>query len=70
MIIGVWTIRPGDSVTIVDRFGQRRTGRASPLLLFPTHAVLNMGGPYGTPAVATPDNIVAVRQSTHNRTGA
>jgi len=52
-------IRFGDKVTIVDRFGQERTGRAT--LRGPAGWVLNLGGRYGTPAIATPDNIVKIR---------
>jgi len=51
-------IRPGDRVTIVDRFGKERTGRA--VMVFPTHVTLNMGGAHGTPAVATDANITRV----------
>ena len=51
-------IRPGDRVTIVDRFGKNHTGRAT--LLGPAGWVLNMGGQYGTPAIATESNIVKV----------
>jgi hypothetical protein len=51
-------IRSGDRVTIVDRFGKERTGRA--VMLGPYGWVLNMGGAHGTPAVATADNIVKV----------
>ncbi len=54
-------IRPGDRVTIVDRFGSQRTGRA--VMLGPGGWVLNMGGPHGTPAIATPKNVVDVRKS-------
>ncbi len=53
------TIRPGDRVTIRSRFGGPRTGRA--VMRGPTGWVLNMGGPHGTPAVATPENIVKVK---------
>lgn len=52
------TIRNGDRVTIVNRFGQKSTGRAT--LRGPVGWVLNMGGRYGTPAVATEANIVKV----------
>lgn len=52
-------IRPGDRVTILDRFGKRRTGRA--VMRGPHGWVLNMGGRHGTPAVADDSNIVAVR---------
>jgi hypothetical protein len=53
-------IRAGDRVSIVDRFGKVRTGRA--VMRGPHGWVLNMGGRYGTPAVATPDTIVKVRK--------
>jgi hypothetical protein len=51
-------IRPGDKVTISNHLGQHRTGRA---LFMGTHGwVLNMGGRYGTPGVATVRNVVRV----------
>jgi len=52
-------IRRGDRVSIVDRFGAVRTGTA--VMRGPAGWVLNMGGRYGTPAVATDDTIVQVR---------
>lgn len=52
-------IRPGSRVTIVDRFGKQRTGRA--VMRGPYGWVLNMGGAHGTPAIATDDNITAVK---------
>jgi hypothetical protein len=51
-------IRAGDRVTIVNRFGQRRTGRA--VMRGPAGWVLNMGGPHGTPAIADNESIVKV----------
>lgn len=62
----VANIRPGDRVTIlvpngIGRDGQEwveRTGKA--VICSGTHAALNMGGRYGTPGVATPQNIVRV----------
>lgn len=51
--------RTGDRVTIVDRFGSRRTGRA----VMPSSTggwVLNMGGPHGRPGIASAENIVKV----------
>ena len=51
-------IRAGDRVTIVNRFGQQRTGRA--VMRGPAGWVLNMGGPHGTPAIAHPDNVTKV----------
>ena len=52
-------VRPGSRVTIVNRFGQTRTGRA--VMRGPHGWVLNMGGAHGTPAIANDDNIVAVK---------
>lgn len=51
-------IRHGDRVTITNRFGQERGGRA--VMRGPHGWVLNMGGTHGTPAVATDHNIVRV----------
>ena len=53
------TVRSGDKVTIINRFGQISTGRA--VMRGPAGWVLNMGGRHGTPAIASPDNITAVR---------
>ena len=52
-------IRVGDRVTIVDRFGVNRTGRA---VMPSSHGgwVLNMGGRYGTPGIADETNVVRV----------
>jgi hypothetical protein len=53
------SIRAGDRVTIVNRFGQKSTGRA----VMPSSNggwVLNMGGAHGTPGIATAENIVKV----------
>ena len=58
----VLNVKHGDRVTIRDRFGKQRTGTVNGLLIFPTHCVLNLGGRYGTPAVATSSNIVRVRK--------
>lgn len=51
-------IRPGDRVTILTPHGQQRTGRA--VMRGPAGWVLNMGGKYGTPGIATNDNITKV----------
>lgn len=53
-------IRHGDKVTISSRYGRDRTGRA--VMRGPAGWVLNMGGRHGTPAVATTENLVAVRR--------
>lgn len=47
-----------DKVTIVDRFGTQRTGRA--VMRGPYGWVLNLGGRHGTPGIATPENVVRV----------
>ena len=49
----------GARVTIVNRFGQKATGRA--VMRGPHGWVLNMGGRYGTPAIATDENICLVK---------
>lgn len=53
-------LRAGDRVTIRTPQGQEVPGRAQRLLCNPSAGtvVLNMGGRYGRPAVATPDNFV------------
>jgi hypothetical protein len=53
------SIRPGDKVTITNRFNQERTGRA--VMRGPAGWVLNMGGPHGTPGIADESNIVKIR---------
>jgi hypothetical protein len=57
-------ISPGSKVTIVDRFGVQRTGRA--VMRGPYGWVLNMGGKHGTPAIASADNTVSVRYGKSN----
>ncbi len=47
-------------VVIRGTDGVNRTGRTNPLLFFPDHLILNMGGPHGTPGYADENNIVAV----------
>ena len=62
------SIRPGDRVTVnvpagIGRSGveyKKRTGRA--VMRGPAGWVLNMGGKYGTPGVATLDNVVRVER--------
>lgn len=56
------TIRPGDRVTIVDRFGQEHTGKAV-MKSSVGGWVLNMGGAHGTPGLADDRNIIKVRAS-------
>lgn len=62
------TILYGDRVTIVNRFGQKHTGKA--VMRGPAGWVLDMGGRHGTPGIATEQNIVKVRRSpTHRAQG-
>lgn len=60
------TIRAGDRVTIVNRFGQESTGRA---VMPSTYDgwVLNMGGRYGTPAIATDENTIRVTKARNRK---
>lgn len=51
-------IKASDRVTIRNRFGQTRTGRA--VMRGPHGWVLNMGGRYGTPDIATPTNVTKI----------
>lgn len=51
-------IRPGSRVTILDRFNKRHTGWV--VMKGPAGWVINMGGKYGTPAIASPSNTVRV----------
>jgi hypothetical protein len=55
------TIQPGDRVTIVTPRGQEMTGRA--VMKGPAGWLLNVGGRYGTPALADEDNVVKVSKS-------
>lgn len=49
----------GDRVTIATPQGQTRAGRM--VMRGPAGLVLNLGGPHGTPGVATVSNIVSVK---------
>ena len=51
-------IRPQSKVTIITLHGKKMTGRA--VMKGSAGWVLNMGGKYGTPAIATNNNIIAV----------
>lgn len=53
-------IGPQDRVTITTPFGDR-TGRA--VMRGPAGWVLNLGGRYGTPGIATTVNTIAVRKA-------
>lgn len=53
--------RAGDTATIRTSHGQERSGRV--VIRGPHGLVLNLGGRYGTPGVATEANIVSVRKA-------
>lgn len=52
-------IRPGSRVTIITPQGSKLTGRAT--MRGPFGWVLNLGGRYGTPGIATDENIIKVQ---------
>lgn len=56
------SVKVGDRVTIVNRFGQQHHGRA---VMPSAHGgwVLNMGGKHGTPGIVDETNIVDVRHA-------
>jgi hypothetical protein len=54
------TIRSGDRVTILDRFGKELSGKASMYNKDYDIWVLNMGGAHGRPGEANRDNVVKV----------
>lgn len=62
-------IRAGDRITIVNRFGQEKTGRA--VMYNPQYDewVLNMGGAHGTPANATRKNVVKISPKKNPESG-
>lgn len=68
------TIRPGDRVTILIPAGRgmhgqeyrEATGRA--VIVSPGYVALNMGGRYGTPGVATEENLVRVKKARADKT--
>lgn len=71
----IHSIRPGDKVTALFPAGmaikngkavhefKERTGKVNPLLIFPDHVVIDLGGRYGTPGVVTAENILRVRKA-------
>lgn len=52
-------IRARSNVTIITHLNQKVSGRA--VMKGPCGWVLNMGGKYGRPAIATEDNTIAVK---------
>jgi hypothetical protein len=54
-------VGPGDRLTIVNRFGQESTGRV--VMRNDYGFVLNMGGKYGTPGIAAPENTVRIKKA-------
>lgn len=59
-------IEVGDRVTITNRFGQERTGRAV-MRSSVGGWVLNMGGQHGTPGLADRNNVTNVRKPKSNK---
>jgi len=55
----VESIRHGKRVTIISPNGQKRSGKA--VMKGPAGWVLNLGGRYGTPGIATDKNTIAVK---------
>lgn len=66
--VQVANLRPGDRVTIlvpngIGRNGQEwREATGTAVICSGTHATLNIGGRFGTPAVVTPENFVRYRE--------
>ena len=52
-------VRAGDRVTIITPHGSKLTGRA--VMKGPAGWVLNLGGKYGTPGIASDENTISVR---------
>ncbi len=52
------SIKPRSRVTIITPHGSKLTGKA--VMKGPYGWVINLGGKYGTPAIATDDNTIAV----------
>lgn len=55
------SVEPGDRVTILTPQGQKKTGRAVMRARGVRGWVLNLGGPHGTPGLATDENVVSVK---------
>ncbi len=51
-------IKPRSRVTIITPHGSKLTGKA--VMKGPAGWVLNLGGKYGTPGIATEDNTISV----------
>ena len=51
-------IKPRSRVTIITPHGSKLTGKA--VMKGPAGWVINLGGKYGTPAIASEDNTIAV----------
>ena len=54
-------LKGGDRIAFYIGAGPHRTrkvARVQPLLTFPTHVVVNLGGKYGRPAVVTESNFI------------
>lgn len=66
--MGFQNIKPGDKVRYLRYAGHGKDGpqykskvaKVSPLLIFPTHVIVNEGGRYGSPYVVDAKNFLAV----------
>jgi len=54
------SIKAGDKVTIITPHGNKLTGKA--VMKGPYGWVLNLGGKYGTPGIASDENTIQVRK--------
>ena len=54
------SIQHGDKVTIITPHGNKLTGKA--VMKGPAGWVLNLGGKYGTPGIASDENTIQVRK--------
>jgi len=52
-------IKPRSKVTIITPHGSKLIGKA--VMKGPAGWVINLGGKYGTPAIASENNVIAVR---------
>lgn len=66
----VSAIQKGDKVTALFPAGigsngpefKERSGYVNPMLIFPDHVVIDLGGKHGTPGVVNAENIVSVKR--------
>ena len=59
------TVQSGDKVTIINQHGIKLIGRAVMKARGINGWILNVGGKYGTPSIASDENIIKVRKSSN-----